>query len=758
MSNTKVCPACHKELPVLAVRCKYCGFRQPATKHADSGDLADTAIHSIIQNPKKQNTNNSDVNKKESPERQNIVGNRRPRKETLKINASKLASALRQQSAGTMVASDADNPSAKKGLSTATMKSRQRRASRPPLKSRTENKAIPGTPRKKTAMGMGPVKSVATQSLSPLSDRKPDHSKEPPGNNHLPPRDPYKMPTRSVQADSAPAAPVPAPASFPAVESPNAAGSDVSLIMSLDDDSSLVLLDSDESQALELDLGDVDADQLTPELTATEIPEVPIQEAPSEPAESVSGQTPAELWMARNQKRLASGFARLRRRTAETIRPLATKLTPMIGRIPPKMRMVILGAPVILLVGIAVTVGLVSSQHPKNGALPEDVAAAQPSNPDKGPADVGQQPATPSATETLNSRNQCLPLSKYADFPGKLELSSVLTRLGGEGLCALMGVSLSGIQTGIPSDVRSIDSAYDGIPESTSLILPSTDAEGNVVFTIELAFADNRLFRIELNYGAKSDPHPDMYALARTLNTETDRRDAGEDSITAIRDKDLVIEWLVPSTAGSPRLLMITDAHSEVVSPEQLGALERARSLVTKGMLLLEKQKNANALDAFQSALEINEHLGNAWIGRANAQLRLEDFTGARTAAENAKKVTDDGRIHSRAEQVFAVIALRNDKRKDAVSHLDSAVKADRINTDALTALNELKTGEYQTPRVAMTAARMSCSRQLNATVQGLLARGNFPDVQTFFNALEMAKQDVNFEPLKRKAVSGECR
>jgi tetratricopeptide (TPR) repeat protein len=727
MSNTKVCPACHKELPVLAVRCKFCGFRQPATKHADKGDLADTAIHSIIQNPKKQPPNHSDGNEKESPKPQNIVGNRRPRKETLKINASKLASALRQHKGGTMVASDADNPSGKKGLSTATMKSRQRRASRPPLKSPTEKKVIPATPRKKTAMGMGPV----------------------------------KMPTRTVRVEPASAAP--APATSPAGESRNKGDGDVSLIMSLDDDSSLVLLDSDESQALELDLGDVDlgdmdADQLTTELAATEIPEVPIHDTPSEPVESVSGKTPAAQWIARIQRQVAAGFAAAYQRTVEIIRPLATKLTPMIGRIPPKMRIVIVGAPMILLIGIAVTVGLVSSQHRKEDALPTDTAAAQPSPPDGRHADVAQQPATPSATEALNERNQCLPLSKYADFPGQSELTSVVTRLGGEGLCALMGVSLSGIQKGIPSDVRSIDSAYDGIPESTSLILPSTDAEGNVIFTIELAFADNRLFRIELNYGAKSDPHPDIHAMARTLNAETDRRDVGENSITEVRDKDLVVEWLVPSAAGGPRLLMITDAHSEVVSREQLDALERARSLVTKGMLLLEKQKNANALDAFQSALEINGHLGNAWIGRANAQLRLEDFTGARTAAENAMKVTDDGRIHSRAEQVFAVIALRNDERKGAVSHLNAAVKADRINTDAITALSELKTGEYQTLRVAMTAARMSCSRHLNASVQGLLARGNFPDVQTFFNALEMAKHDVNFEPLKRKAVSRECR
>jgi tetratricopeptide (TPR) repeat protein len=722
MSNTKVCPACHKELSVLAVRCKFCGFRQPVIKHADEGDLADTAIHSIIQNPKKQHPNHSNNNEKKSPKPQSIVGNRRPRKETLKINASKLASALGQHSGGTMVASDADNPSGQKGLSTATMKSRQRQASRPPLKSPTEKKAIPRMPRKKTAMGMGPV----------------------------------KMPTRTVQVEPASAAP--APETFPAAESRNKGDADVSLIMSLDDDSSLVLLDSDDSQALELDLGDFDADQLTTELTATENPDVPIQDTPAEPVEYMSGRTPAALWMARIRKQLVSGFARLRRGTVEKIRPLATKLTPMIGRIPPKMRIIIVGAPVIVLVGIAVTVGLVSSQHRKEDALPTDAAAAQPSIPDRRPADLAQLPATPSATETLNAGNQCLPLSKYADFPGQSELTSVLTRLGGEGLCALMGVSLSRIQKGIPSDVRSIDSAYDGIPESTSLILPSTDAEGNVVFTIELAFADNRLFRIELNYGAKSDPHPDIYAMARTLNTETDRRDVGENSITAVRDKDLVIEWLVPSAAGSPRLLMITDARSEVVSREQLDALERARSLMTKGMLLLEKQKNANALDAFQSALEINGHLGDAWIGRANAQLRLEDFTGARTAAENAMKVTDNGRIHSRAEQVFAVIALRNDERKDAVSHLDSAAKADRINTDAITALSELKTGEYQTLRVAMTAARMSCSRHLNASVQGLLARGNFPDVQTFFNALETAKQDVNFERLKRKAVSSECR
>jgi len=27
MTKTKNCPACQKELPLLAVRCKYCGFK-----------------------------------------------------------------------------------------------------------------------------------------------------------------------------------------------------------------------------------------------------------------------------------------------------------------------------------------------------------------------------------------------------------------------------------------------------------------------------------------------------------------------------------------------------------------------------------------------------------------------------------------------------------------------------------------------------------------------------------------------------------
>ena len=770
MSNTKVCPACQKSLPVLAVRCKFCGFKQPLESSDDGEDAAEGSLADDGQADQDTTGNNS--RKTTLPPARMGAGKKKNTGKGKKGRSDKKGG----KPAKNTPKAEAGTPGNKRsgGLaagkkSASTTKSRKRTLMGPGvLDSATSKKDVlsgAGFGRKAGASTAlkplfkkeeKPLAGTEVRDSKPGDKRKPAQASEAPADSGASESTrPSKKPTRPAMT----AIPEKKPASRDAEDSD---GIEDSEILSLDDDSQLVVLEGeDQSGTVELDLDALSAEEGISEMSDDDIfdDKSDIRKKPtqSDNASPKKGETSVQLRKA--VLTLTSRLASMRVGLARGLKNAALKMAPQLRRVPVKVWAIVAGVAVLLMgAGIFLARGCDEAPMPKT----EKVAKADAN-------EYSKTKATHTRSEVKNASREnqaspaaasgnCHPVSAFGAFLWHGELASLVEKSGYKAVCDLMGQSFASMVTALADDNPVMAGSIDGLPDTAALEIVPSDAAALSAGGIRLMFHQTKLFRVVLDFGKARDIGLDMDDIAEVLETKAEKNTSGELSVTAVNDGAVRIELVQERGAEKLRELQFTAIKLDDALANRLEAQRRARRFLIKANDYVRRRQFSNAADAFQSAVDANDASGSAWVGRALAQLYLEDFSGARAAADKALTVSDDDMVHSMAAQALAVVFLRSGDLKAAIAQLEKAVSHNGDNAEATLALRELKTGEYGTERVAITAARMSCPEELGASLQGLLAKGNFPDTQTFFNALRRAKMDIQFERLKRDWVSRECR
>ncbi|MBN2525838.1 MAG: hypothetical protein JXR76_05540 [Deltaproteobacteria bacterium] len=784
MSNTKVCPACHKELPVLAVRCKYCGFKQPLAR--DDNDDAEnegvpisnlaTGRRSSVGAARPISTIPPAKNPSLGPQKRRQIISAAPSSERRLTSIKDKATSMppdattgknrkKTQSIHTglkSLAKDAlDSTKARDGA----RKDKKNLFSSPDIAPEKKVGSAFGDSsgkfgdggRKSTVLMHAPKFAGAKSKKAEPVDTakrsgdaaasmgdKPDTSSAKVSGTSIP----EQLAVKSQAAEP----------SIRILSSDLKKGSEDSLILSLDDDSQLVLLNDGDEGTEELDL-----DNLPPDDGINE----PDVEGDAEDSVTVSKDDGKPPVSKAQHASIGSGIRRLFAGSVPALKRVLMSLASIWGR----FQSIVRKAPlkVWLIIGSVTLVGGVSAMlvnscdAPKQAGPSSDAQIAKSEADDaKGAVGANQnrkpKEMAPAQTKMTQSNRKCGLLDSYGPFLWKSDINKLLKQSNTTAICQLMGHSVQAMKKLIAGREGAFYPGVDGLPESSALFFVPDDEVDAGGRGIELIFYRDQLFRILLDYGADRNIEFEFNILEESLDVETVRETDGDVAVSRIDDGDLRTELVTIRDGQLNRQLTFTDLKIQVALKERVASLRKAQQLAEKGERLLAQKQFGSAVDAFQLAIEANDAFGRALAGRAMAQAFMEDYTGAQAAAERVTEVTKDTRVIAQARQVLSIVALRNGDVKSAISHLAKAVELDPQNSDAVRSQKELETGKYSTERVALTAARMSCAGKLGATPAGLLAVGNFPDTQTFFDAMKAAKQDILFERLKRGWVSRECR
>jgi tetratricopeptide (TPR) repeat protein len=367
----------------------------------------------------------------------------------------------------------------------------------------------------------------------------------------------------------------------------------------------------------------------------------------------------------------------------------------------------------------------------------------------------------------------CKPFKLYPAFPWRKHLEAVLAAGGHDGLCALFGTSPSIVVGALKDLPHTVPTGYDPIPGGKVFeVFPGGKAVRRAP-TMEFLFVRDRLFEIRLKYGASGAP-----GLSADLFNELlgDRREAPADlqkrKLSFYIDDDLLIEKY-RKTDKYRRVFNEIVLSSKTVRDSMAAAVDvrnQAEAAFAKGMGQFSRRKWDKAIESYQNARNLVPGLGNAYVFEAIIQIRQEHFDDASALAERAVELSRDGRVQAEAKGVLAVSALYHRHKDKAITLFREAAALDPANGEFGTSAEELLSGKYASSRVAKTAARMSCKdkskkkrrsrkkkKEKAWTTDGLMARGNFPDKDTYYDALRKVKKKRGFRRDFDQWVGWEC-
>jgi tetratricopeptide (TPR) repeat protein len=230
--------------------------------------------------------------------------------------------------------------------------------------------------------------------------------------------------------------------------------------------------------------------------------------------------------------------------------------------------------------------------------------------------------------------------------------------------------------------------------------------------------------------------------------------------VQRLADNDVAIEFIEEEWYKRKlKTVVIASASMRGAVESSRTNREAAEKELVAGDAALAKWDVKDALARFTAASDRMPSYGYAYARQGLALTRLEKFDEVEKVARKALEVSTESRARAEAFGLLAVAALFKGDVAKAISSFESAAAADPANAFFAMSAGELKTGTYTVDRVARTAARMECrgDKGLKATEQGLLARGNFPSLGKYFEAIGKAKSDPAFAKAKKEFAKREC-
>jgi tetratricopeptide (TPR) repeat protein len=720
MSRTKTCPACQRDIPMLAVRCKHCGFKlssQPEPEPRPSAPPPPPPMVRISSAPP-------------APPPMARISNSPPAPPPMvRISAPPPA----PPRPGPVV------PMARAGVPQPPV---QRPSTPPPAvasQKRTMFMSAMAPQQRPVGLGMpgdhGPIESRTTMPPPPVGQ----------------------------PAAAAPRLPnAPAPGATPRVDD-----SDdwIPLSRDLVDESELITLSTDSSTVQEL--------------PATELEPVapPAVRAAAAEADIVHDDDHAddvEIVGEADDERPEPDFVLFKYLMSDdALDEIETKRwPPLIVKLLGKVRylhaiavgvvLLALIATIVILIALPSSKGAGPEAGPVAGAVPNAGAAGATPNAAaaKGPSPAVKVVTAPTGPVPAPGKT-CRKWAEYPQLPWREHLEAASKAVGADGPCGLFGASASQVAGALEALPRVGPSGYDLIPGGELLeVFPTGKAERRGP-SIELLFVGGKLFEIRLSYRETISLDVSAGDFGDLLGTKPEKtKDFLDRKVQRLADNDVAIEFVEEEWYGRKLKTVV------LASVAMRGALESGRANreaaekdLVAGDAALAKWDVNGALARFQAASDKVPTYGYAYARQGLALTRLEKFDEVEKVARKALEASGENRARAEAFGLLAVAALFRGDVAKAIASFESAAAADPANAFFTMSANELKTGAYTVDRVARTAARMECrgDKGLKATEQGLLARGNFPSLEKYFEAIRKASSDPAFAKAKKEFAKREC-
>jgi len=710
MSKTKRCPACQRELPLLAVRCKYCGFKLSS----QPSDESEPAPRPSAPPPP-------------PPGRPSAPPPPPPKRISTPPPAPAKGAAKRTMMMGTFAPPVASRPAAVEA------------AFASPDQSRTQEL---GTARK----AGGPVGIGQTSAPAQSGER-----------TTLPPP-PMSRPPSAPPLSTPPAEPEPLSGDDDLVLDTGDLADWIPGAEEVGDDTSLIDLDSD------------DVEELVEQAPAAPPAAPPAPAAAGyeedEAAEEIEPSNFFFKYILVDET--LDGFE-ARGWPAGLVKVLGKlRWVHAIGA------GVVLVGLIALIIGLAVSGEDEPEQPEGPPAVAEAPPEAPPGKPTepkveepvaKGPDTPPAKDATPPATQPdqpiPDAGKTCRPLADYPDFPWKKLLTAALGKVGGKGVCDLFGASPATLADAFAGKPQVGPGGYDLLKGGGLLeVFPvgEPDRRGP---SMEYLFVGDKLYEVRFNYWDTAKKL-EAKAFGEVFEEPDDKPgDHLGRKLTEFVDGDVAIDVIEEKWYGRKlTTLALTSVKVRAALAADLEQRNKAEKLIAEGEALFGSRKYEDAIAKFDEASKTLPRLGKALVKKALALTRTEDFEGVEAAARKVLEISREQRTRAEAYGLIALAALFNGDKDKAIAQFKAAAEADLANSLFAISYKELETGEYEMARVALTAARMECltKKKITGTDKGLLARGNFPDFGTYFKVMRKAKRDPKFDRRKSDYLKYECR
>ncbi len=422
-------------------------------------------------------------------------------------------------------------------------------------------------------------------------------------------------------------------------------------------------------------------------------------------------------------------------------------------------------AAVVLIVGSAILAAASSGgSPPESEALVQKAEAKRDS---KSRGDAGKEIRF----------GQCSSFEALPPFPWRSNLAAAVEKAGGESLCDLWSSSpkkmlelMGGVFTFGPT-------GYDLLPGARIIEVYPEKEPNRHGPRMELYFFQDKLFEIRLDYEQFAKGRLSTEKFIETLGDPSVQINDQDSSFSTWQQRDLELslrERRDDYGRVFQQLKLISEPATQFLADDERRRRE-ATGWFNKGRAASESRAYRQAVEYFRNAQKVISQMGIALIWEARALLASEQFERAAQLAEQAAKVTRDDRVRAEAKGLLAVKALYEQDAEDAMSFFEKAQELDPAMPTYKESARELRTGQYDPQRVAKTAARLECLEKAkrastdddssagNAagprswTQAGVLARGNFSNLEGFNKALELAQKDPDFEQHKKRWSVWEC-
>jgi len=387
---------------------------------------------------------------------------------------------------------------------------------------------------------------------------------------------------------------------------------------------------------------------------------------------------------------------------------------------------------------------------------PVDVAkTADPISPDQAPLDVEEKQIPTPARD-------CMALANYPEFPLRDILNNAVKAGGSDAVCGLFGTSSSSVASAYVDLPMVGPSGNDWIPGGSFLEIFANGEADRAGPIMEFLFANDKLYEIKLLYGQSNGENLNEKDFADVFDEKPEKlRDYAGRRIIRFLDGQMQVELIESRQNGKTlrTLLFRSKSISEAIASD-ISASKKHESLLARSESLYTRWLFKASVTKLDELIKTAPGLGIAYSKKALSLTRLEEFDLAYEAANKALKISTDTRTQAKAYEIMAMTALYNNDKSKAIAYLGKAAAADPADKSLLISKKELETGEYTTKRVALVAAKMVClhKRKSKSTPKGILATGNFPTMQLYFDILRKAKRDPQFDNLQRQYVKLVCR
>lgn len=432
--------------------------------------------------------------------------------------------------------------------------------------------------------------------------------------------------------------------------------------------------------------------------------------------------------------------------------------------------LIVIGA-LVLAAGGFVAYGLLSEgteseKQPESVAINQSAPVPEKSAPPTEAKDETKPEEAPAKTDADKDakfpEHKCKSLSDYPSFAWRNTLDALAGATEKTGICGLFGLSKEAVVTAMRDTPNFGPTGYDLLPRSTVFeVFPEGKAERRAP-SMELLFMDDLLYEIRMKFGMSNGEKLDPNMFKAALGTpKSVNGDPLEREIKSYTDGDMILFWYKKTDAFN-RVFNEVVFSSRIIRAgieKELKQRSEAQILYEQGMALYNQKQLMRAVDKFKKARKIIPAMGSAYIFEGIALLQNEQFDQIEGIAAQAFQNSTDDRARAGAKGLQAVVALYNGDKETALALFKNADGLDPADPEFATSIEELKSGNYDPARVAKTAARMDCRHNRPEwSVKGLLARGNFPDNNTFQKAKKEAKKKAAYKSAFDMWNGWECR